>query len=131
MIFVSQKKSLRVILEPKRKQLDNTGNVFVSEGMEAQFRSGIFETDDPKVIKAMKASRFFGTYYKSEDKSEEDERSEASIKLENQTRSVKKNTLTSCPYCSFNAATNSGLRQHVQENLGKKEHPTEMPDLLS
>ena len=131
MIFVSTKKSLRIILEPKRKMLDNTGNVFVTEGVSAQFQSGVFETDDPKTIKLMKASRMFGIYFKSEDKAEEDERSEASHKLENQTKDVKKNALTSCPYCSFNAATNAGLINHVESNLGKKDHPTEMPDLLS
>lgn len=111
--------------------MDNTGNVFVSEGVIAEFHSGVFETEDERVIDLMKKSRMLGIYFKSEDGAEEEGRSEVSKNLEKKMKDVKKDAMTSCPFCSFNAATNAGLVAHMEKMLGKDEHPTEMPDSLS
>lgn len=130
MIFVSHKKSLKVILDPKRKKIANDGSVVVTEGMSVRFSNGIFETEDEAVIKAMKASRMFGIYYKAGDKSEEEEQSDASKRFAADKKSVTKNTLTSCPFCSFNGKDVSELKVHMKKKLGEGDHPTEMPDIL-
>ena len=66
--FVSRIHNLKFIKESRKLNRDNE---VVREGEEYRFSNGVFETDDPKVIKVMKDSPYFGgQFHEAKDREE-------------------------------------------------------------
>ena len=112
MRFVSKYKEHRIVLVPDRYIIDNYGRRMLQKGISAQFTNNQFETDDPEIIKLLKESQWYGVDFRAVgDNSPISE--EAKETKQKEVESAE-NTLTSCPYCAFNAKTNLGLKSHIR-----------------
>lgn len=112
MKFVSKYKKHRVVLVPDRYIVDNYGVRTLKRGISAQFVNGIFETEDKEIIELLKKNEWYNVDFKAiGDTEPADEKAKQKIQEEVQSAV---NTLTSCPYCPFNAKTEAGLKSHIR-----------------
>lgn len=112
MIFVSKYKEHKLCLIAPRYILDNFGNRQFVQGMVAEFHNNQLETNDPKMIELIKTNEWYGVDIKAVGDNQPVSE-EAKLKVEEENKSAE-NTLTSCPYCTFNAKTQFGLRSHIR-----------------
>ena len=112
MKFISKYKEHRVGLVPARHLIDNFGRRNYQAGVSAQFHNGEFETNDPQIIKFLKESVWYGVDFKGiGDNTPQTEVAKETAKAESESVAA---TLTSCPFCIFNAKTPFGLRSHIR-----------------
>lgn len=114
MLFMSKYKEHRVVLIPDRYTVDNFGRRTFQKGVSAQFHNNQFETNDKEVIKLLKESVWYGVDFRAV--GDETPKTEQAEKASQEEKESIDNTLTSCPYCPFNAKTNFGLKTHIKFN---------------
>ena len=131
MIFISKKHSaLNVVLDAKTFQVVNGRTIMVGIngdfpiGMSVQFANNIFETNDPKIIKAMKNHPRYGITFFSEDIAEEKATGEVEVKPEavaevQERESISEELASQCEWCGKKCANKSGLQLH-QRNCPRK-----------
>lgn len=112
MIFVSKYKEHRVVLIPDRHIIDNYGRRTLQKGNTAQFHNFQFETTDEQTIKLIKENSWYGVDFKAIGDNEPV--AESAKQKASEERESAEDTLTSCPYCPFNAKTQFGLRSHIR-----------------
>jgi len=124
MIFISKKHSaLNLVLDPKTFQVTNGRTIMTGlngdfpVGMSVQFANKIYETNDPKIIKALKNHPRYGVTFFSEELAKEKETGEVEINAQAVAEVEEKNALvediaSQCEWCGFKAATKSGLQLH-------------------
>lgn len=122
MIFISKYKEHRLVLIPDRHIIDQYGRRTLQRGITAQFHNNQFETTDAKTIELIKTSSWYGVdFHAVGDNQPASEEAKQIVARENESA---ENTLTSCPYCPFNAKTQFGLRSHIRfahkDKVGKK-----------
>jgi hypothetical protein len=112
MRFVSKYKEHRIVLIPDRYIIDNYGRRILKKGIAAEFNNHIFETEDPEVIKLLKESQWYGVDFRAV--GDATPMSEEAKEIKQKETESAQNTLTSCPYCAFNAKTYLGLKSHIK-----------------
>lgn len=112
MRFIARKyRGLRVILKPAYRQIVNGVDTYQS-GKTVEFNNGVFETNDPELIQALKACNVYGSMFIS-DSGE----AEVNVLAENTRReAVAKADPFACPYCDFVAKNEGGLRFHIRKH---------------
>ena len=81
-------------------------------GKDARFMENVFETEDPEIIDLMKAHPDYNIDFKAVGDTEPVS-NETKQRL-NVIQETTENTLTSCPFCSFNARSAFGLKSHMK-----------------
>lgn len=128
MRFIARKYSnLIVVLDPAatvieggQRVLKGLNNQF-PVGARAEFNEGMFETNDPKIIKAMKASKSYGVHFYSEDvKGADEDLADGNelAKVEEKKEYADKLAST-CEWCG-DKFENSGLLAIHQKKCKKK-----------
>ena len=118
MKFVSKFKEHRVVLIPDRYIVDNYGRRSLQKGISVEFHNNEYETDDPKIIKLLKETPIYGVHYRGVgDVDPQTDIAKQTGKKENESIEA---TLTSCPFCPFNAKSAFGLKSHVRFVHGDK-----------
>lgn len=119
MKFLSQSDYLRIVIEPAYYKYYGPNKRKRISGKVAQFEDGVFETEDEELINSLLEHDGYGiTFFSPEVKKRADK--EAVKKAEKEKKERLEKSMTSCPYCSFNAKTKSGLTNHI-----RFKHPKE------
>lgn len=116
MKFFSRYREHRIGLIPKRYMIDQMQRRVLIPGKEAKFMDNVFETQDQEVIDLLKAHPDYNIDFRAEGDTtpmnEETKQRVAAI------QESAENTLTSCPFCTYNARSAFGLRSHI-----RSKHP--------
>jgi signal peptidase I len=111
-LFISKFSHYRIGLIPDRYTVDQFQRRILVRGKSAQFEDGKFETNDKDTIKLLTESPYYGNYFWSpENKAKVTEEARNIMAKEAESAEA---TLTSCPYCSFNAKNHFGLMSHLR-----------------
>ena len=131
MIFISKKHSaLNLVIDAKTFQVVNGRTIMTGlngefpVGMSIQFANKLYETKDPKVIKALKNHPRYGVTFFSEELAKETETGEVEINPQALAEVEEKNALvediaSQCEWCGKKLANKSGLQLH-QRSCSKK-----------
>lgn len=112
MLFISKKKSYKIILQAKRFLLSRDGEKVLQPGLKVIFQGSQFETEDKDVIKQLKSTKYFGVdYWCAEGDTAPTQEGQA---LESATKQASEDTLRACPHCPFNAQSKTGLMSHIR-----------------
>lgn len=117
MKFLSKTFGLRIILKPSYYKYYEGGRRELVHGIDAQFKNGVFETEDKKTIKLLLEHRDYGIKFFSPEVKKQADR-ERVKEIEKEKKEQLEKTQTSCPYCAFNAKSASGLRLHLMRKHG-------------
>lgn len=112
MKFISKYKEHKVGLIPSRHIIDNFGRRTYLAGKEAQFHDFQFETEDQEIIKLLKESKWYGVDFRAV--GETDTLTPVAKQVMQREALSGEDTLTSCPYCPYNAKTAFGLKSHLR-----------------
>jgi len=120
MLFISRKKSYKLILQAKRFLLSRDGEKILQPGTKVIFQNSQFETHDKDIIAQLKKTKYFGVDYfiAAGEEAADNTPTPQGKALESEHKQAAEDTLTACPHCSFNAKTNFGLKGHI-----KFKHP--------
>ena len=93
-------------------------------GLSVQFKDGVFETNDKKIISALKKHPRYGVTFFSEALADELKEGEVKINQESLEEQREREALTekvgsTCEWCGFPAANRSGLQLH-QKSCDRK-----------
>ncbi len=92
--------------------LSRDGEKVLMPGVKVAFQSFQFETEDEKLIKELKETRYFGVdYWAAEGESKPTEEGKV---LESARKQASEDTLRACPHCAFNAQSKIGLISHIR-----------------
>lgn len=120
MKFIARKhKGLRIVLDPRirHKEMGRTitesltGNTKM--GLTVEFHDGFYETDDPKIIKALKSADGYGLDFFSDDK-EPDEPSVEAVRAENEKKEYQQKIANKCPYCGDEFKNEKAVEAHMK-----------------
>ena len=111
MRFMSRYKSYRIGLIPSRYVIDSLQRRQFIPGKSAQFSEFEFETQDKELIKLMFESSYYGVDFWSTEAQKVNPEAQKILEQETQSNTM---TETSCPYCTFKAKTNFGLKAHLR-----------------
>jgi hypothetical protein len=115
MLFISRKKSYKLILQAKRFLLSRDGEKVLMPGKKIIFQGGNFETHDKELIKELKNTKYFGVdYFVAAGEGEENEPTPQGKALESEHKQAAEDTLRSCPHCAFSTTTKTALMSHIR-----------------
>jgi hypothetical protein len=122
MKFISKYKEYTISLIPPRYVVDNTGQRNFVPGIVVEFHNFEYNTEDQKIIEMLKQSEWYNVDFKAV--GDVEPASEAAQNKIKEEKESAENTLTSCPFCTFNAKTRIGLESHIKfkhpENAGSQ-----------
>lgn len=131
MLFISNYRKHKIVIQPDRISYDPFGNRRLVPGITAQFSDYKFETEDKKIINALKNHPDFGIDFRSEDSVKENELGTRNKTIEQR---ASESLLTSCPKqgCKFKARSEKDLRRHLAEKHAEPvdDEPEEGEDVL-
>lgn len=114
MIFVSKFKRYRITFKGAlRKEVGGVQEYI--PGIQARFIDGVYDTQDPKMIKLLKGHSQYGITFWSEGVNEPTEEGK---RLQEAEQRMVSSLVTGCPKCDFKAANEADLKDHIE-----KEHP--------
>lgn len=121
MIFISRKKSYKIILVAKRFVLTRDQEKMLMPGLKIVFTNSQFETEDPEIIEKLKNTKYFGIdYFIADGQGDENVPTPAGKRLAAETKQLSQDTLRACPHCSFNAQSEFGLKSHIRAKHPEK-----------
>lgn len=122
MKFMSKYKGYKIGLIPARYVVDSFQRRQLVPGKKATFVDFEFETDDKDMIKLMVTSPYYGVDFWSTDAQIVNPDAQKIVERENQSNTA---TMTSCPFCTFKAKTNFGLKAHLRAKHNRDKVETE------
>lgn len=126
MIFISRKKSYKIILQAKRFVLTRDQEKLLLPGLKVTFQGGQFETDDKELIEKLKNTKYFGVDYfiaAGQEEAADNTPTPEGKALQAKAKQASEDTLRACPYCAFNAQSKIGLISHIKSKHPDKEVP--------
>lgn len=114
MLFISNFRSHKIVIQPDRTTYDPFGNPRLMPGIVAQFSDYKFETEDKKLIAALKNHPDFGLDFRSQDSVEETEMGKRNTAVE---KRAAEGLVTSCtmPNCAWKGKSEKELRKHLAD----------------
>lgn len=121
MQFIAKKhSSLRIILDP-RIRIKDMGRTRTESltgltklGLTVEFHDGLFETNDPKIIKALREADGYGISYIAADPNETNEPSVEGVKALNEKKAYAEEIASTCPKCGNKFKTEFALNGHMK-----------------
>lgn len=118
MLFLARKhRNLRVVLDPHGMVIDGGQRMLkglkgdFATGMDVEFVDGTYETNDPKIIKAMKSHPRFGITFYSDDAEADTPSQDEASKVE-ETQKYTEQLASKCEFCGKEFANTGLLAAH-------------------
>lgn len=110
MLFISKYKGLRIVLKAARTiVVDN--HRMLETGKTVEFQNGLYETNDPEEIKALKGYKRYGIDYWTDSK-QADEPSVEGVREVNDEKAVAEAIGSKCDWCGKDYKTQFALENH-------------------
>lgn len=118
--FARKHSALRLVLDPtfKHREMGRTTTESLTGktklGLTVEFVNGVYETDDPKIIRILKEHDGYGLAFYSDEAGEVATPTVAAVAAQNEKKAYAEDLASTCPECGNKFGTVGVLNSHMK-----------------